>query len=58
MLRLNEIKYLAIHDIDSNHDKSKVMNSEEEILAKSKIIEICKENKFVLAQPPSGGFQS
>ena len=44
MLRLNEISYLAILDIDSNHVKSKIMNSEEEILTKNRIIEICKEN--------------
>ena len=57
MLRLNEISYLAILYIDINHDKAKVMNSEEEVLTKNKIIEIRKENKFVLGQTPSGGFQ-
>ena len=28
----------------------------EEVLTKNKVVQICKENKFVPGQPPSGGF--
>ena len=55
MLRSDEIPYLAILGIDINHDRSKVMNSEE-VLTKNKVVQIRKENKFVLGQTPSGGF--
>ena len=55
MLRLDEIPYLPVLDIDMNHDRSKVMNSEG-ISTKNKIVQICRENEIVLGQPPSGWF--
>lgn len=56
MLRLNEIKYLAIIDIDINHKKNNSMDENEAELTRNEIIDKCKSNNYVLGETPSGGF--
>ena len=56
MLRLNEIKYLAIIDIDINHKKNNSMDENEAEITRNQIIDKCKSNNYVLGQTPSGGF--
>ena len=56
MLRLNEIKYLAVIDIDINHNKNDLMDDHEAEITRNQIIDKCKSNNYVLGQSPSGGF--
>ena len=58
MLRLNEIPYLVIIDIDINHSdkEDERMPEEDAEMLREFIINVCKRKNFVLAQTPSGGF--
>ena len=56
MLRLNEIKYLAVVDIDINHHDDNLMDDHEAELTRKQIIDKCTSNDYVLGQTPSGGF--
>ena len=58
MIRLNEVPNLCILDIDINHDKdkSKHMSENEKKKLQERIISICREKNYLLAETPSGGY--
>ena len=55
-IRLNEVPYLAIIDVDINHNSKEKMSDNDAQKLREQIIDTCRRNKYVLVQTPSGGF--
>ena len=54
MLRLNEIRFLCILDLDVNHDLKDLMPEDEVRIVRANIIDTCGKRHFILGKTTSG----